>query len=75
MLPLTCRLAQVLLGIVLLLSFIQSVDLDQRFSMLEFFSGEGNVNNAFRATNMYQVGSFEIQDSPSMDFLSPGGFA
>jgi len=43
--------------------------------MLEYFSGKGNVNMEFRKSGMHQVGSFEINDSPSMDFLSAGGFA
>lgn len=67
--------AKVLLGIVLLLGFTEGVTLDQRFTMLEYFSGKGNVSNEFRRSNQHQVGSFEIEDSPSMDFLSPGGFA
>ena len=67
-------LAQVLIAIILLLSFTNGVDLSPRFSMLEYFSGKGNVSNAFRQTGLHQVGSYEIRDSPSMDFLSTSGF-
>ena len=66
--------AQVLLGIILLLSFTEGVNLDQQFTMLEYFSGTGHVSNAFRSSPMHQVGSYEIRDCPAMIFLSPGGF-
>lgn len=67
--------AKVLLAILVLLAFTDGVVLDQRYSMLEFFAGKGNVCNEFRKTSQHQVGSFEINDCKSMDFLSEGGFA
>ena len=66
---------EVLLGIVILLSFTDGVSLNQRFSMLEYFSGKGHVSTMFRQSKQHRVGSFELRDHPSMNFLSDGGFA
>lgn len=54
---------------------MEGVSLDQRFSMLEYFAGKGNVSKEFRNSNKHQVGSFEIDDNQMMDWLAPHGFA
>lgn len=69
------RNAKVLLGIVILLSFTSNVKLDNRWTMVEYFAGKGHTSAAFRESLEHQAASFEINDSRSMDFMSPSGFA
>ena len=48
---------------------------DMQYTMVEFFSGKANVAGCFRNDPKHKVATFEKEDSPSMDFLSQGGFA
>jgi hypothetical protein len=63
------------MGVVLLLSWTQNVDLSMRYTMVEFFSGLGNVSAMFRKDPTHVVASYEKNDSRSMDFMSPAGLA
>ena len=65
---------KVLLGIILLLGWTTNVNLDPRFTMVEYFAGKKHVSGVFRDDPSHRVASFELKDSPSMDFLSCGGF-
>jgi hypothetical protein len=67
-------LAKALLGIVVLLSFTEGVNLDLQFSMVEYFSGKA-VANTFKGDIFQKVATFELQDSRSMDMNSSPGFA
>ena len=46
------------------------------YTMVEFFSGKGNVSRVFRGSGMHRVFSYEKNDGPGnqMDFLSISGF-
>lgn len=46
-----------------------------QFTMVEFFSGCGNVSAMFRKDPTHVVASYEKNDSRSMDFMSPAGLA
>ena len=43
--------------------------------MLEYFAGKGNVSEMFRQSGEHRVGSYELDYSSSMNFLSVGGFS
>lgn len=58
----------------MLLSFTDNVDLEMRLSMVEYFSGKGNVSRMFRDSG-HGVGTFELEDSYSMDINMSAGFA
>ena len=68
-------MAKALLGIVVLLSFTEGVNLDLHFSMVEYFSGKANVANTFKSDISQKVATFELQDSRSMDMNSSPGFS
>lgn len=63
------------MAIVLLLGWTEGIDLSMKFTMVEFFSGEGQVSAVFRNDPAHVVASFEKNDSRSMDFKSPAGLA
>lgn len=68
-------LVQVLLGIILLLSWTEGVNInDMKFTMVEYFSGKGNVSNMFKNDSHHNVASFELKNSKSMDMNSSAGF-
>ena len=46
-----------------------------QFTMVDFFSGCGNVSAMFRKDPTHVVASYEKNDSRSMDFMSPAGLA
>lgn len=64
-----------LLGIVLLLQWSQNIDLRMRFTMVEYFSGRGNVNKTFRQDPGHRAASFELLDSPAMNICTAPGLA
>ena len=69
-------LLQVLLGIILLLGFTKGVDInDMSFTMVEYFSGKGNVAGMFKKDPNHRVATFELKDSKAMDMNSSAGFA
>lgn len=45
-----------------------------QFSMVEYFSGKGNVAGIFKGDPSHRVATFEIEDCRSMDMNSPAGF-
>ncbi|CAL1158007.1 unnamed protein product [Cladocopium goreaui] len=65
---------KVLLGIVLLLGWTSNVDLNPKYTMVEYFAGKAHVSNVFNNSPGHRVASYEINDSRSMDFLSAPGF-
>ena len=68
--------SQVLLGIILLLGFTKGVDInDMSFTMVEYFSGKGNVSGMFKKDPIHRVATFELKDSKAMDMNSSAGFA
>lgn len=69
-------LIKVLLGIILLLSWTEGVNInDMQFTMVEYFSGKGNVSQMFKRSPHHKVATFELKDSKSMDMNSSAGFA
>ena len=62
-------------AIIVLLGFTSNVSLDKRWTMVEYFAGAGKTSAAFRESMEHQAASFEINDSPSMDFMSSSGYA
>ena len=70
----TGRSYKVLLGIVLLLGWTSNVDLNPKYTMVEYFAGKAHVSNVFNNSPGHRVASYEINDSRSMDFLSAPGF-
>lgn len=66
---------EVLLAIILLLRFTENVNLDVQFTMVEYFSGKGNVAGVFKKDPNHRVATFELEDSRSMDMNSNAGFA
>jgi len=69
-------LIKVLLGIILLLSWTEGVNInDMQFTMVEYFSGKGNVSQMFKRSPDHKVATFELKDSKSMDMNSSAGFA
>ena len=79
----TGRSYKVLLGIVLLLGWTSNVDLNPKYTMVEYFAGKAHVSNVFNNSSGHRVfnnspghrvASYEINDSRSMDFLSAPGF-
>ena len=62
---------------VLLLMWTSNVDLTMQVELLELFSGEARVSQAFREAGVSYVSYDCIYDPTgrSMNFLSPGGFA
>lgn len=59
----------------MLLMWTENVDCGIRWTMVEFFSGEGAVSNIFRNDPNHRVASFELRDSHSMDINSSAGLA
>ena len=69
------KLIQVLLAICLLILWTCNVDATLQWTMIEFFSGKGNVSKAFRRSGRHRVASFELNDSASMNMNTAPGFA
>lgn len=66
---------KVLMAICLLIIWTRNVDTTLQWTMVEFFSGKGNVSKAFRRSGRHRVASFELNDSASMDMNTAPGFA
>lgn len=62
------------MAIVLLLTWTENVDLDVKYSMVEYFSGQGNVSFMFRRAGR-RVANFELKDSRAMNMNTSAGFA
>lgn len=50
------------------------MDDSMNYTMLEYFAGAGEVTKCFREDPKHRVASFELDDSPAMDFMSASGF-
>ena len=46
-----------------------------KYTMVEYFSGTGNVSKMFKESRQEGVASFELRDSPSMDINSACGLS
>ena len=46
-----------------------------QYTMVEYFSGQGNVSKMFKQDPSHRVASFELKDSPAMDINSCSGLA
>ena len=57
-----------------MLGWTSNVDLNPKYTMVEYFAGKGHVSNVFKNSPGHRVASHEINDSRSMDFLSEPGF-
>lgn len=58
----TGRSYKVLLGIVLLLGWTSNVDLNPKYTMVEYFAGKAHVSNVFNNSPGHRVASYEIND-------------